>query len=213
MKKVFLPFVILLLTSGAGSAADESFVIAPSIEQVFPSQKANGVLEPVVTERYEYYQITGKCEQDLQCELRDKGCEWKDGKTYDSMTTWQFKWEYDPVRSPGSCSVDSFRISVDIVFRYPEWMRDDDAPLMLVEKWNSYMQGLIAHETGHRDMAVEAARDLARMVAKLPPAADCTELERKVHTLCRLQMEKLNREAEAYDASTLHGGTQGAILE
>lgn len=207
-------FVFGLLAALAGPAvAEDVTLVAPSIDQVVPSQKNRSILPPVVREKYEYYEIKGSREEDLQCELKAKGCDWIDGKTYDSMTTWRFKWDYDHVRSPGSCAVDAFRVSVDITFRYPKWMKDETAPQALIEKWNVYMQGLVDHENGHRDMAIHTANALVVAVNALSPASDCDDLDRSIRQVCRLHIDQLQEDTEAYDAGTVHGGSQGAILE
>lgn len=208
-------FVLIALSPFLGSSAraGEGAAVSPSIEQVFPLRKHLKTLQPVVREKVEYYEIKGTCEADLQFQLKEKGCGWSDGKVYDSMTTWEFKWDYDYVRAPASCSVASFKVSVDIVFRYPKWMKDEFAPQTLIEKWDSYMQGLVTHESGHRDMAVAAAQELSSAVEALPPFPDCDQLDRMIRKLCRDHTEQLGREAEVYDEATSHGGAQGAVLE
>lgn len=170
-------------------------------------------MPPIVRERTEYYDIRGSKEYDLQCELKAKGCEWIDGKTYDSMTTWEFAWDYDYIRSSGSCVAKDFRVTVNIVFRYPRWLRDETAPHALVQKWNIYMEALVHHETGHRDMALQTATALVRDVNAQPPARDCEELDLEIKRICRSHIEQLEENTKAYDSGTVHGGTQGAVLE
>jgi predicted secreted Zn-dependent protease len=68
------------------------------------------------------------------------------------------------------------------------------------------------HEQGHRDRAVEAATELTRSVAELPPAGTCTELDREVQKLYRARMEKLLKDQEEYDDMTNHGIAQGAVF-
>jgi predicted secreted Zn-dependent protease len=103
-------------------------------------------------------------------------------------------------------------VFVEIVYRYPKWVRTDDASRPLVEKWDRYMKNLITHENGHRDMVAEAAAELTRAVAGLPPAATCAEIDRKVKALCRERMEKLTEDQKGYDAATEHGVKQGAVF-
>ncbi len=70
----------------------------------------------------------------------------------------------------------------------------------------------MAHEKGHRDLAVAAAEDLTRAVADLSKAGTCTELDRKVHDLCRARMDRLLVEQRDYDTATHHGASQGAVF-
>jgi predicted secreted Zn-dependent protease len=59
-------------------------------------------------------------------------------------------------------------------------------------------------------MAVSAAAELHREVATLRPAPSCADIDREVKLLCRERMERLNQEQKDYDATTVHGATQGA---
>ncbi len=203
---------LLFMTIAVTTSAGEGKVVVANIDKNLPLQKKTVVITPVVTEKYEYYEVSGGCENDLQCQMRQKGITWYNGKKYDSATSWHVKWDYGYDRGPQVCSADSFRVVVEIIFRYPKWVRTADAPQPLVDKWDSYMKNLIMHENGHRDIAVKAAAELSRAVAELPPAPTCAEFDRAVRALSRTRMEKLNADEIAYDTATNHGYTQGAIF-
>jgi len=67
---------------------------------------------------------------------------------------------------------------------------------------DAYLASLIEHETGHRDMVVEAVEDLtARSPACLPRRPVRTRP--MVRSLCQERMAKLNDEAKEYDAATV----------
>jgi predicted secreted Zn-dependent protease len=165
---------------------------------------------PVVNEKYEYYEVRGNNEKDLRCQMTDHGCRWSDGRKYDSVTSWYVTWDYGYNRTPQGCSAESFKAIVDITFRFPKWVRSDEAPQAMTDKWDAYMKNLVAHENGHRDMAVAAAADLYREVSSLRPAPSCAEIDRKVKMLCRERIEQMNQDQKEYDATTVHGATQGA---
>jgi predicted secreted Zn-dependent protease len=211
MMKILLTFFFPLVIAASVFAAENAVDIA-SLDKTtrFPQEKS--ILPPIVSEKYEYYEIKGNSEDQLRSEMCRCGCRWKDGKTYDSETRWHVKWDYDYDRAPEVCSVNSFRISADISFRYPKWVRTSDVPLPLAAKWDKYMKSLVAHENGHRDMVVKAAADLSRAVALLPPAPTCAELERMVQSLCHEQLNRLDAEAKSYDEATRHGVLQGAFF-
>lgn len=205
---IFLLFMTVAVTTFAGD--DNTFV--STIDKSSPNHKINSVAPPVVTEKYEYYEIFGCCEKDLHSDLRQKCVNWKDGRKFDSVTNWKVKSDYGHKRAPESCATDSFIVTVEVVFHLPKWAPTNDAPLSLVKKWDSYMENLMMHEQGHRDRAVEAATELTRSVAELPPAGTCTELDREVQKLYRARMEKLLKDQEEYDDITNHGIAQGAVF-
>jgi len=207
----FAVCIILVIAAVTALAGDDTVIVA-SVEKNLPLQGKNVALPPLVTERYEYYDVHGSCESDLQCELKKKGVAWGDGKRYESLTSWYVSWKYGYINDTQTCSADSFHVTVDIVFRYPKWMQTEDAPRPLADKWDNYMKHLIVHENGHRDMAVEAATDLTRTVSEMSPAHTCAEVDRAVRILSRARMNKLNDDERHYDEATHHGATQGAIF-
>jgi predicted secreted Zn-dependent protease len=209
--KTALLLFLLIFAAVAAATAQENLKIA-SVDKDLQRKTAKPVPAPVVTEKYEYYEVKGGSEAELRCDMNSNSCRWDDGKKYDSVTTWHIKWDYDYERTAQSCSATTFKATVDVTFRYPKWARADGAPLPLAAKWDSYMKKLTEHENGHRDLAVRAAAELSRSVADLPPSSSCAELDRQVRELCRVRMKKLNDDEKAYDTITHHGLTQGAIF-
>ncbi len=211
MTKGIIVFLLLAAVAVPIFAVENAADVA-SVHKDPSSQTASRVLPPLVTEKYEYYEISGDCEKELRSQMRQNGCKWNDGKIYDSLTSWQWTWNYGYDRTPQGCRAVAFKVNIEVVFRFPKWLRNGDAPQPLVDKWDDYMKNLIMHENGHRDIAVEAATELSNTVAALPPAPNCAELDRKVRALSRERMEKLNTEEMRYDEATNHGFTQGAIF-
>jgi predicted secreted Zn-dependent protease len=207
-----ITIIFLLLMPVAVTYAGDGSINLASIDRGIYLNKNNAVKPPVVTEQYEYYDVRGDSEKALRCEMSKNGCKWSDGKKYDSVTTWRVKWHYDSDCGPQTCNAESFQATIEIIFRYPKWVRDDNAPQSLVDKWDSYMKNLVMHENMHRDMAVEAAEKLSCSVAALPPASSCAELDRRVRALYREQMQKLSEDERKYDDVTNHGLTQGAVF-
>ncbi len=208
--RVARAFVFLALLLPAVASAGDNVTVA-SIDRSSASRLQH-LAQPVVTEKYEYYTIEGNCEKDLRSQMRQKGVAWADGMTYDSVTSWHVTWDYGYDQSPLGCSTDNFRVFVDISFRYPKWTPGKDAPQTLVHKWDDYVRHLEDHENGHRDLAVEAALELSRAVAALPPVHTCAEIDHYVKALCRERMTMLNDEEKEYDAATHHGSKQGALF-
>ncbi len=203
---VFFAFV-----SGATFAGDEGVAVARLGENGHPGIK-NRIDVPSVTEHYEYYEISGDSEGELRNQLCRKGCVLDSGEKYDSVTRWRWTLNYGYDRTPQTCSVDSFRVDLSIQYRYPRWVPSDGVSPSLVGKWKGYLKNLVAHETGHRDLAVTAAVELSRAVSTLPPARSCSELDREIQALGHERMQQLNTDERNYDAMTEHGKKQGAMF-
>ncbi len=206
-----ITLLLFLSLAATALAADRTIKLAKA------DQSATRVINkkpalPVVTETYEYYEIRGDSEKDLRCQMTQNGCKWDDGRKYDSVTKWHVKWDYDYDREPDSCAAASFKATVEITFRMPKWVHGEHPVLALAEKWDRYMQNLVLHENGHRDLTIAAVADLSRAVSELPPANTCADVDRSVQALSRQYMKKLNHDQKAYDADTVHGVKQGALF-
>jgi len=203
---------LLLVAVATTSFAEEGKADQKPVVQNAPFQTKIGVIPPVVTEKYEYYEVCGICEKDLQCDLKQKCITWNDGKKYDSVTSWKISWDYGYNNVASTCKADSFIVNVEVIFRLPKWVRTDEAPKALVDKWDTFVRNLLTHEKGHRDLAIAAAAELARSVAELPPAPTCADLDKKVQAMSHMSIKKLNEEEQQYDVTTDHGQTQGAVF-
>jgi predicted secreted Zn-dependent protease len=203
---------LLFLSPAATTSAHEDGVQVANVEKDLRPGLPRGAAAPVVTERYEFYDIKGNCEKDLHDQLSKNGISMDDGHKYDALTTWSVKWKLDKNQTGQVCTPDSVKLTVDVVFRYPQWVRPENASRPLIDKWNDYMWSLAVHEIGHRDLVVNAANELARSVAELPPAPTCAELYKKVCDLCCSRMDKLKQDEKRYDSHTMHGVTQGALF-
>jgi predicted secreted Zn-dependent protease len=202
--------VILLAVALTAAAGEENHESAGSARIL--SQRQDNIAPPLLNEKYEYYEVCGYCEKDVQRDLQKKCLTWKDGKRYDSVTNWQLKWDYDHNRAGQNCSPDSFRVTVNVTYHLPKWVPTGETPRQLVDKWDGYMKNLLVHEQGHRDIAVKAAAELTREVAQLPPALACADLDREIQELSRKQMRILDKKERQYDEATNHGYTQGAMF-
>jgi len=211
MKKIISAFFLLLLSAPFTSAGEEGLPQSPAVGNAAP-QATSSVEPPVVNEKYEYYEVCGICEKDLQCDLKQKCITWNDGRKYDSVTNWNLKWNYGHTSESDSCRADTFTVTVDVVYKLPKWTPSQAAPSQLVDKWNNFTKNLMTHEKGHRDLAVAAAQELTRAVAELPPARTCADLDKEIQALSREKMKSLNENEQEYDVTTDHGRKQGAVF-
>lgn len=203
---------LLLMAVAVTTFAGENKIDVANIDKDLPLQREYKVAEPMVTEEYDYYDIRGNDEKELRRQMGQNGTQWDDGKTYDSVTSWDINWDYGYDSAPQGCKIASFRTILKITFRFPKWLRTDNAPQPLAAKWDDYIKKLVLHENGHRDLAVRAAAKISRAVAELPTARSCADLDREVRALGLEIAAKLNRDEKEYDTTTNHGMAQGAVF-
>jgi predicted secreted Zn-dependent protease len=208
MKRRKILTLLLLFVATTAFAAEDRIEVA-SIDK---EHSLRTYRPPVVIEKNEYYEIRGSSEKALRKQMCQNGCTWEDGRKYDSVTSWYWKWGYGTDSASQTCSADDFSITLEIISRYPKWVRTGEAPQPLVDKWDGYMKNLTMHENGHRDMVVDAAAQFYGAVANLPRALSCADRDRQVRTLSTELMARLNAAQQKYDADTNHGATQGALF-
>ncbi len=92
MKGIII-LTLFFVASATQYAAESRAVVADVANKESLHQK-NTILLPLVSETYEYHNVCGCCEKDVQCDLMQKAIWWKDGNAYDSLTKWKMKWDY-----------------------------------------------------------------------------------------------------------------------
>jgi predicted secreted Zn-dependent protease len=208
MKRRYIITLFFLFLATSAFAAEGRIEVA-SIDKEHSPRKYR---PPLVIEKNEYYEVRGNSEKDLRHQMCQNGCTWDDGRKYDSVTNWYWTWEYGTEHASPACSADDFSVTIEVTFRLPKWVRTDEAPRPLVDKWDGYMKHLTLHEQGHRDRAVDAAAEFSRAVARLPRSLSCADRDQQVRTLSSEIMAQLNTAQQEYDADTSHGATQGALF-
>ncbi len=203
--KIILAFIILLtVTPSAPAVVDDRNALADK------NQNDNSL---IVNESFGYYEVTGNSDTELRNQIKQKGPEWDDGQRYDSLTSWSLTCDHHCHVGSDGCGCTCLKVVLNISYYYPKWVHDDKASPELVDKWNKYLQKLTLHENGHRDIAIRTATDLSHALAQIPPLSSCGELDRRVRMLNREYVRKVTELQSAYDISTNHGLTQGAIFK
>ena len=175
-----------------------------------PSHKMDFRTE--ITEEHEYYDVSGATPEEIRRQMTKHGTKWDDGKTYDAVTTWDIKYRYDTTREGGGCYVTSAKTKIGIVFRYPRFTPQADTPESVLNRWNSYMNNLQAHEIGHRDLAVDAAHEISESLSAMAGFNTCREADKAVTAVAREKLGRMKQAQIDYDATTRHGATQGAVF-
>jgi predicted secreted Zn-dependent protease len=210
MSKIIGLFLVVSTFAVSGFAEEDTAANVKAGPSIRPVRTI--ILPPLIAEKYVFHEVCGCSEKDLHCDLTQKAIKCQDGNKYDSVTKWKVSWDYDYHRADGRCSVDSFRLVVDITTHLPKWMSMQEAPRVLVDKWEVYIRNLMLHEQGHRDRVLDAVSNISNAVADLPPVRWCSDLDRQVRTLSGARLQQLITEQKDYDAVTGHGHAQGVVF-
>jgi len=178
----------------------------------FLTLSSNAMAEPELRMDYEYYEIYGETAEALRQAMKVQGIVWKDGNTYDAFTSWNVSWAFERRFGREGCTIESVRTVVKVTQRFPKWKDISYALPDLQDKWNAYIKALKEHEDGHKDIAVQAAREIESSLPNLGASPSCEDLTIRANGLAMEILEKYKNLEEAYDEATRFGETQGAVF-
>jgi predicted secreted Zn-dependent protease len=166
--------------------------------------------EVTLSESVDRYSIHGAHEVDLRREMSAKGPTASDSRRFDAYTRWNIAWRYSYRQDGGQCRITAVTTEVKIAMTLPEWSDESAAQDRLRKRWREYIAVLTGHENGHRKNGLDAAREIDRGIAALPPQPDCGALGAAANALGNQILRIYNERDLDYDRSTDHGRNQGA---
>ena len=158
----------------------------------------------------EHYDISGSTPADLRREMNAKGPQGAGGKRFDGYTRWHVSWRYQYNHTAGGCAIASVTTSAKVTITLPRWTNEGGAGGSTRQQWARYLAALEKHEQGHRRNGINAANEVDRAIAAVPPAANCDALGASANALGMRILQKYNQRDLDYDRDTNHGVTQGA---
>ncbi|MCC6177241.1 MAG: DUF922 domain-containing protein [Chloroflexi bacterium] len=157
------------------------------------------------------YDVDGVDTSSILASIRAHGPHDGDGQ-WAAATTWTFRWTYRPAVDQSGCRATSATVDLELMYTYPRWTGLDGADRALAGAWERYIGAIDYHEQGHGQIAAQAARELARTIETLPPAASCQDLDIAVRAATGDLLARHAAAQAQYDQRTQHGVTQGATL-
>lgn len=158
------------------------------------------------------YQIYGNTADQLRTQIQQcaPGASGAGGAEYTGETTYVMNWQYTAVGST-TCTVTNVKVGLHITTALPLWQPIRSATNGLDSRWQSFMNALTAHETGHATLDKQYAAVILQNLNALP-AMECAQVDANVKRVVHNEVVLLNQANDTYDATTNHGATQGAIL-
>src|SRR5262245_33407232 len=164
---------------------------------------------PRVVEQREYYAVRGSSENELRSALNRLRPRDAKGEAHDAITRWDVRWEYRYASAAGNCALTSFSTSVEVVMTIPRWAnREAGSPL--AARWERYITALEAHERGHAEIVIRAAKAIQERLSALEPVPTCQALEASIKAKGEALLDEHRREEVEFDRRTEHGMREGA---
>ncbi len=171
----------------------------------------SALAEPTVSEKIEYYDVTGNTPQEIRQDLNRIGPLTDAGRQrFDAVTNWYVRWRYNYARTSQSCSISSVSLTVEVAIKMPRLAPSPNRLAMVTSAFEDFAKNLMTHEKGHAQNGIDIARRIEEGIRKLPPESSCEQLGQIANALGNSLIKEANRADIEYDARTQHGRTQGA---
>jgi predicted secreted Zn-dependent protease len=152
------------------------------------------------------YSITGSNIGEI---ARQLGVGRNSDSDYVGATATRVQWQFVQQRHEDTCAIGSVLVRIEIQTRIPQWIKPPSATDLLSAQWTAFVHATERHENGHRNIALHTAVAIAQALSDEHGLA-CNELDQFSNAGARGQWELGNQHQLTYDATTLHGETQGS---
>ena len=164
----------------------------------------------VVKEVTEFYDVRHSAGITLLDAIKSVTPVRKNGKLFHGYTAWDISWTFRwQMSNAGSCEITSVTTNLLVTTTLP---RLSTSTQEAATQFNQFFPALVAHEQGHRRIALDAANQVDRSIAGLGQMIDCHVLEREANRIGYKILESARRRDSEYDSTTQAGCTQGACL-
>lgn len=169
----------------------------------------NSVLyaEPVVSVKTEYYTVKGLTPDAIRKNMNKH----RPGK-YDAYTNWHVRWKFYTEKDGKYCEISEVEVTLDVKFVLPRWKSRREAEDDVKEQWDDYYDALIEHENQHKDIAIEAAKEIENALNDLDAEKSCGHLEKTANDTAYEVLEEYKAEQKEFDEDTNHGIDEGAVF-
>jgi predicted secreted Zn-dependent protease len=169
--------------------------------------------QPAVSVKTIYYPIAGTTAARLREEMSRHGpIDPATGKRFAGYTSWRVRWYYRTFLQGDRCRLSDLRVNTDITITLPRWNPPRNAARSLVTSWTRFIKAMEIHENGHANHGIAASREIARLIAEIPPKNTCSEVINQLSGRANAILQTYSQKDIEYDRRTRHGITQGTVL-
>lgn len=153
------------------------------------------------------YDVTGSTLNELRQAIRKNGPKIR-GRSWAGETYWDARWSFQYAFRMGQCQMKYVEVKLTINILTPRWQPPANTSRELIEEWDHIIETLKLHEEGHREIAIEAGREIIQALKSLG-TFDCNSMQSEANRLAHEIFDKYRGKNQQYDKETRHGRTQG----
>lgn len=164
-----------------------------------------------VIEATHYYDISGTTADNLYDQMRNLGPKTADGHSAIATTEPTYGIDGFPRSVEDLCAPGQTKITIQIVYTYPRWINQTEAPAELSGKWDNFLSATRAHELGHKNITMEYGNELAAGVESIPPV-NCMDLQTRIDSLMDSITNRHQQAQLQFEQQTNYGLAQAPSL-
>lgn len=158
-----------------------------------------------------YYSVSGTTPAEIASNIQQCAKASESGEGYSAQTNYTLTWFYDTHRDGTACSLRNVRVGMHVGITLPKLQKTPAHSAALINTWDTYLQALTVHESGHATIDAQYAGLLVQRLNSLP-ALPCDQVSAQVHRVVTATETELAQANASYDTATDHGTTQGALF-
>ncbi len=164
--------------------------------------------EVELTEDYTYFPVYPNSANDLGPALIEAAKRQKLGGATIAETESRHDWQIRMLEDSRGCRVERATVRLDVIYRLPKVVSKDAD---VRAEWDVLFPRILRHERQHKDIALDAAREILAALSRLPSARNCDALVENANTVAE-QIHEEERERQAqFDRRTNGGEIEGVI--
>jgi predicted secreted Zn-dependent protease len=168
---------------------------------------------PVIHDTIQYHDVEGDTAAALLAALKRVSYARPNGDTFAAANTkWRLRWNVGVQPTKNGCVLDTATTELDVEMNLPRWTPPAGARPGLVKSWNRFADAVRKHEDGHRDIAIEAVREVDRRLQGARTARSCDALRKNLSRIAESVVREYRAKDDSYDVTTMHGRTQGVAF-
>ena len=168
---------------------------------------------PEIHDTVQYHDVTGNTEAELIASLKRVAYADPTGDRFAAANTrWRLRWNLSVQPDKSGCRLLSATAELDVEMNLPRWNAPEDARPDLVRRWDKFAAAVRKHEDGHRDIAIDAVREVADRLQNVTTGRDCAALRKSLGRIAEATVREYRDKEDSYDVTTMHGRAQGVAF-
>ena len=169
--------------------------------------------EPRVQVEYKFYDIYPIDRKDLEEQIFQTTPIRYNGKKFAGLTQWRVSWKFNYQKINKGCRIDRVSSNLAVTYTMPRISQQYKINAKVRNSFDAYYATLLKHEEGHKDRALEAAKEIEQKLLSIGTFNSCKRLGEFANQKAYKIIEKYKDINREYDRQTNHGRTQGAAIE